>query len=428
MTTLKALVEEHYKKADGTYNVRIRITHKRVKKYISTSIFVVKSQLTKHYDIKDPQIVELTNDILKDLRLKISMLGLKVMSMNADQIKSYLLDSFGNDDIDIVAFGNTIIQNLIKQGKESTALTYQSMINSLVDFFGKDEVPINNINYNFLIKWEAYLRSERTIVRPGKGGVEKTTKLNGVSDAGLHNYMRDLRIIFRKAMIHFNDEDNQVIRIKHYPFNKYKIVALPETKKRNLQPEDILRIINYNAPDELKRVVLAKDVFLLSFYLVGMNTVDLYTIDTFKDGRISYNRTKTKGKRKDKAFISINAEPEALVIIEKYLDDKKERVFDFHKRYTSSISFSRNVNIGLSKIAEDLGLPELTGYYARHSWATIARNKCGIDKDTIKIALNHVDSLNKVTDIYIDKDWTVIDEANRKVIDYLQNIKAPSAK
>ncbi len=59
----------------------------------------------------------------------------------------------------------------------------------------------------------------------------------------------------------------------------------------------------------------------------------------------------------------------------------------------------------------------LTSYYARHSWATIARNDCKISKDDINLALNHVDNEMKVTDIYIAKDWTIIDEANRQVID-----------
>ena len=55
----------------------------------------------------------------------------------------------------------------------------------------------------------------------------------------------------------------------------------------------------------------------------------------------------------------------------------------------------------------------LTTYYARHSWATIAKS-IGISRDTIRLGLGH--GLNTITDIYIDYDIGVVDKANRKVI------------
>jgi hypothetical protein len=57
-------------------------------------------------------------------------------------------------------------------------------------------------------------------------------------------------------------------------------------------------------------------------------------------------------------------------------------------------------------------------YAARHSWATIACSSVvGIDKATVHEALNHVDNEMKVTDIYIDRDWSVIWNANKKVLE-----------
>jgi integrase len=58
-------------------------------------------------------------------------------------------------------------------------------------------------------------------------------------------------------------------------------------------------------------------------------------------------------------------------------------------------------------------------YSARHSWATIARNDLSIDKYTIHEALNHSDSEMSITDGYIRKDFSNINIANRKVIDYV---------
>lgn len=55
---------------------------------------------------------------------------------------------------------------------------------------------------------------------------------------------------------------------------------------------------------------------------------------------------------------------------------------------------------------------------SRHSWATIARNECEVSMDDVSICLNHK-SGHSVTDTYVKKDWSVIDRANRKVIDFV---------
>lgn len=60
--------------------------------------------------------------------------------------------------------------------------------------------------------------------------------------------------------------------------------------------------------------------------------------------------------------------------------------------------------------------PNLTTYWSRHTWATIAAS-LDIPKETIAAALGH--GGNDVTSIYIKFDEKKIDEANRKVIDYV---------
>ena len=74
----------------------------------------------------------------------------------------------------------------------------------------------------------------------------------------------------------------------------------------------------------------------------------------------------------------------------------------------------------LSNLSKQLELLEnITFYVARHSWATIARNNCGVSKDDVSVALNHVDPRHKLTDTYIEKDFKIIDDANWKVLSML---------
>jgi hypothetical protein len=109
-------------------------------------------------------------------------------------------------------------------------------------------------------------------------------------------------------------------KIKHYPFKRYKIGSAPLTKKRNITIEQVKAIRDCETPKE-SRAELARDLFMLSFYLCGMNAVDFYNLrkKEIKNDRIEYNRAKTKGRRRDNAFISIKLIDEAKPILKSTL-------------------------------------------------------------------------------------------------------------
>jgi len=69
------------------------------------------------------------------------------------------------------------------------------------------------------------------------------------------------------------------------------------------------------------------------------------------------------------------------------------------------------------------GIKDLTLYWARHTFASTARNRCRLNKDDVSLALNHVDEGNRVTDIYIEKDWKIVDDVQKKVMRILRKIE-----
>ena len=95
-------------------------------------------------------------------------------------------------------------------------------------------------------------------------------------------------------------------------------------------------------------------------------------------------------------------------------------MFTFHKRYRDHQTLNKSINQGLTRIAKGMGLPNLTTYTFRHSWATIAQNHCGASIADVAFALNHV-SEHKITERYISIDYSPIDKLNEKVIDYVIN-------
>ena len=46
MATFKAEVYAHQKKKDGTYNIKIRVTHNGEKRYLATPYFIYKEDIT----------------------------------------------------------------------------------------------------------------------------------------------------------------------------------------------------------------------------------------------------------------------------------------------------------------------------------------------------------------------------------------------
>ena len=117
--------------------------------------------------------------------------------------------------------------------------------------------------------------------------------------------------------------------------------------------------------------------------------------------------------------MQVKIPPILLSLVKKYKDHTSKRVFKFYQMYNTANNFNRAINIGLKEVGKILNIDDLEYYAARHSWATLAVNKVGIDKYTVHAALNHIDEAMKVTDIYIERDFKIENEANLKVLRYV---------
>ena len=176
--------------------------------------------------------------------------------------------------------------------------------------------------------------------------------------------------------------------------------------------DELCRIARYEGTGV--RDTLARDCFLLSFCLMGMNTVDMYQCETYRNGMICYNRAKTKDRRYDSAYIEVVVHERVKALVERYRG--KSRVFSFSSRYYTAQTFNRNVNIGLKVVGKAVGIDNLQFYQARHTFATLSRNMMKFAKSDVDEALNHVGSYD-IADVYIMKDFTIINENNMKLLD-----------
>lgn len=413
MATFRINVQPHHLKSDGTYNIKIRVIHNRKVRYMSTQYFESKSEFDKKMKFKSGDLRLKYEGVEKKYRDSFGKIANRAEYMGVDEVVDFVKRDMENEGVfslDVIEYGKKVAETK----SVGSRANYKIALNSLLRFNNGRSLDISEITTKLLTDWAAWLQNDN-------GG--KPVKGRAIS-----LYLGYLRAIHNEAKREYNDEDLGIINIKGSPFSRFKMPAMPVTRKRALSVEQIQLIAAYQPTGV--RDELAKDVFLLSFMLVGMNSADLYACDILKGDRIVYFRQKTSTRRSDRAEMQVAIPAVATALVEKYRDSERLHVFDFYKRYADKGTFNAALNKGLKQIAksinaalnpkqEKLQIEDLEFYAARHSWATIARNDCKIDQYTVHTALNHVDDKMRVTDIYIAKDWGPVNEANKSVMEYV---------
>lgn len=299
---------------------------------------------------------------------------------------------FGEDDTKLfMPFFRRCIESKKNEGyKENREYTYKKIFEYCPT---ADRLTFDDIDLKWLNRFDEWMQDR------------------GLKQNSRNIHFKNIRTVMNRAI----DED----LTDKYPFRRFKI--RPEaTRKRNLPVEELRKLFICEVEEYQ---VIYRDMAKLIFMLCGINVVDLFNLETITwDGRIEYRRAKTH------KLYSIKVEPEAMEIIEKYRGEKK--LLMLADRWSSHKDFTKWMNEALKKIGdmrrEGRGgkkiirpyWPDISSYWMRHSWATVAYNDCDVSKDVIAQALGHKSGV-EVTEIYLDKDRRKIDEANRRVLDWV---------
>ena len=380
---------------DGTVNVKMRFTHKRKSKYIPTTVTAYSSDYDKEYNLKPAVIIKLS-DMMKQIDAAIATKTIYEWEMlDIEEVCAYIAEKMKPNEKFLLDFFEWAEQFISKKSAGSRA-NYLTALHAFETFLGTRVLDISKITSSLMRRFEAYL-------------VEK----HGKDARAVSMYTSSIASIHAGARRMYNDNELGEIRIKN-PFDFYNPPKQRPALKRTIEAEVIQKLINIreNLSEYHK---LAVDTYLLSFCLMGTNIPDIYEAIREEDV-IYYNRAKTRDRRYDKAEMRIRLEPICSSIISDLLDEDNKRAFRYYKKYKLYNSIADKANDRLKEIAKVIGAPSFTIYSARHTWASIAYS-IGIPKSLINDCLCHVDPDMAVTDIYIKKDWSVLWEANRKVLE-----------
>ncbi len=395
MAKIKIYYDIRWSKSDATKEapLMLAVTHRSRTAYIPLQISVIPA----HWDSKGGKVVKhpqrrmyndiITKRLVESERAYILLCeqGKITVEMSATQIRDAIIEFQTPLEVKVAKEQETTLEKVferyISHKKGSTKRLYEGTLRRIKEFSGDKfgKLRFEDINKEWLQQWDDFM----------------SEKAPSVNSRGIN--LRNLRAVFNDAI------DNEITT--NYPFRRFKIKTAP-TRKRNLKIDALRRVFQ---ADHLEPwMEKYRDFFMLSFMLCGINVVDMCNLKEVKDGRVEYIRAKTH-----KTY-SIKVESEALAIIDRYRGDK--HLLNYLDTYNNYRHFYNNLCKGLRGIKELCGLEELTTYWARHSWATIA-SSLDIPKDTIAAALGHGN--RTVTDVYIEYDMRKVDVANRKVLDWV---------
>lgn len=398
MATVKFYLDKRRQKKDGTYPIKLNVFHNKqimIATQLSASEkewngneYSVRAQNYKPRNIVARGIINKAETVIFTLEQQE-----KLKSTTDKALKKLIEDAISSKVENQKTFLYYLDEFVSKKTNQGTKSIYTTTRNKIEEY--DSYCTFESMDKSWLENFEAWMA--------------KTMKVNAYA---IH--LRNIRSVFNYAI----DEEYTTL----YPFRRFSIKK-EETRKRSLTAEQLRLLRDYPCEEYQIRY---RDMFMLMFYLIGVNAADLFNAkhSALVNGRFEYKRAKT-GK-----LYSIKVEPEAQVIIEKYKG--KDYLLNIMDEYGNYKDFLHRMGIGLKQIGETerkgLGgkksrnplFPDLSSYWARHTWATVAA-ELDVPKEVIAHALGHSWANSTTTDIYIRFDMKKVDEANRKVIDFVNN-------
>lgn len=396
MASIWYYLDTRRRKADGTFPLKIKIgLNAKDGCLINLKISLREDQWENGEVVRHPNrrflntyVKQRYLDIINSI-FKLEITG-AINRMSPVEIKKYVESSLGAVADEAHTFSEHFERFISTREKESTKDIYHQTLLK-IELFSPGKLAFSDINIIWLKGFEQFLKGQ------------------GLSVNSINLHIRNIRAVFNDAINEDKTEQNL------YPFRKFKLKS-EETRKRSLTIDQLRAIRDWPCEPHEQQYI---DIFMLMFYLRGINMIDLAGLTKIDNGRVEFRRAKT-GR-----LYSIKIEPEAEAIINKYRG--KNFLLNINERYSNYKNYLHRMNRNLKEFGytrvgkrgkkdKEGAFPFLSTYYTRHTWATLAAY-LEIPKETIAAALGH--GKKDVTEIYISFDQNKIDEANRRVIDYL---------
>jgi hypothetical protein len=407
---MRPAVYSNHRRKDGSYPVKVVIYFKGKERKMATHIVAEQKDLTRSLHIKQGDVLDAVQDLIIDMRAACRDIPyFDLQYRDVDFVVEYIKGKFAKKEfsLDFFAFGYEFIQ----QKKESTRKQYVQPLRAFARFIGSDHIDINAITSRMVDEFIDYMNNEPRLYWDKRDRVLKEGRKPKKAGGQASRHISKLATIYQAAKKKYNNEDTDCIVIPRTPFEGHKVSVSSPQGQKPLRNEIIQRLINARPASYKQRCAI--DAAVISFGLMGINLADLYEVKAPKDGVLIYYRKKTRDRRADRAEMQIDV-PSCLNPYIARLRGRGDAWLNVLREWVPEHRICRAVNRGLEKWCEAEGIERFTFYALRKSWGTIARRYA--DKAIVDEGLAHVGDFT-LTDIYAERPWERINEANRRVLE-----------
>ncbi|MFV0420107.1 MAG: phage integrase SAM-like domain-containing protein [Dysgonomonas sp.] len=397
MTTLKFIFRPSVRQGDHRGRLCLRIIHKRQSRQLSLPLQLDRKDWNRYSQSSYSHAINREMALIrKSIRQIILSLSLQGEYTAQDVLLRYKTCVAGNS---LLGFVGQLSASYARRGQERTARAYLSAVRRLTRFCNNKQLPLSRITASLMEDFEQSLL------------------LEGLSRNTISFYMRNLRVIYNKAV-----QMQQVAEQSQHPFaNVY--TGIETTRKRALSRSDINHIHDLDLSGK-PALDFARRLFFFCFHARGMSFVDMVHLrkSDLRDGILFYRRQKTRQQ------IEVKLTGELKELIEGFAPQTRNSPYllpiitrqehNHRRQYESAL---RLQNKRLSVLGKKAGLNHpLTTHVARHSWASLAK-EINTPLAVISESLGH--SNQKTTYTYLSSfDRSILDKVGEEVSRLIQPI------
>lgn len=388
MTTLNYKILPTRRKASGKLGIYLAVSHKKQVRYISTEFEIDdESQFLdgKVCYRKDAAIINKRMQyVMDEYQEKLRRINPAICN-TCTAIKD-ALTSDSNDTISITL--ESMFKDKYNRLKECGRIRHADIVHAAFKAITcciKPDMPIIYITPNDI----------RII--------EESLFKKGLRPATINIYLSNLRASINELI------DGGIVEMQN-PFRKYIMPSSP-ARLMDISREDFGKLLDNDIT--YKNMSYSRDIWLLSFYLGGMNLEDMKRTVLSKD-EVIYVRKKTENKKRGaNKQIVFTIAPEARAIINKYIDKDTGLLNLRYDKYVIT-----RIDVSLRLLAKRLNIEGRFSFYsARKTFAQFAF-ELGIRTEVIEYCLGQSMKSNRPVYNYVRVMQKYADEAIRAVIDY----------
>lgn len=399
MARLSLTIIENTPRRDGTFSIKVRITNGASVAYVTTKYAVEKRQWKGGQVVRHPQAAMINAylfQLFNAYQAKLDELN-PPSSATATQIRDWLKQST-NPAGSFACLTEQYIERLKENGQDSYAQNMGYTLKAVTDCFGA-HVRLNEFSYISLEIFERFMRQR------------------GQSDTTINIRMSHLKALLNYAV------KAGVVEYKIFPFLNYKMPA-KNVRDICVSKQELATLRNAEFEGvSAKRLTVARDLFMLSFYCAGINLTDLMDA-TFDNNVLTFVRKKTAEKKKGaNKEVSITIQPEAREIIDKYVG--KNGKLDMGYNYTDYGQFRSFVTKSLNRLGEELGFEKKLMFYSARKTFVQFGSDLGIPLYVLEYAIGQTikDKNSRPIHSYFKVMRAQADMAIRTIIGYSLDVE-----